>query len=178
MATSKAKLEVGQTYKVKGETSKLANRRGSWYIFENGMKARAKDVKPAGKAKGNGAAKGERVFTVHNEEGEVERSAVFKLDHYVKHNDESTEGGFKPLDINDDVAGMLRGLGVEEQFEEAARVVRQYRDDKWKGTKTEIEQEFRNRYEKLNPGQIRMNLGNIIRGCARRAEKAEEEAAA
>ena len=183
MATAKAKLVEGNVYNVKGINAKYTGSKSGWANFVdadgNTIKARAKDAKPA--AKGPKAAKGERRFVVLDPEtGEPARVATFKLDHYVKHKDESTEGGHRPLDINDDVAGLLRGLSVEDMFAKAASEVRKYRDEKWPGTKAEIEAEFVARYGKLNNGQIRMNLGNVIRGCIKRVEreKALDEAVA
>lgn len=179
MATKKAGFEFGKAYTVKGVLASFVESAKGWHLFKDAIdgkdiKARAKDVKAVSAANPDGSppTDGQRVFrTFDPETGDVNRQAVFKMDHYTRHTEESTEGGFHPLDISDATADSLRGLGIEEQFEEAARIVRSYRDDKWEGTKTEIEQEMRDRYSKLNPGQIRMNLGNIIRGCSNRAER-------
>ncbi len=186
MATAKAGYEKGKIYLVKGVPATFVKSAKGWHAFTDNdsgdtLKVRAKDVKATSAANPDGSPStdGQRVFrTFDPETGDIARQAVFKMDHFTRHTDSSTEGGFRPLDVADATADALRGLGIEEQFEEAARIVRSYRDDKWEGTKTEIEQEMRDRYSKLNPGQIRMNLGNVIRGCVNRAERAEEEAAA
>lgn len=181
MATAKAGFEEGITYLVKGIPATFIKSVKGWHRFidndsNDALKVRAKDVQSTGKATDAPVAAGQRVFrTFDPETGDVKRQATFNMDRYTRHSEESTEGGFIPLDVNDATADSLRGLGVEQQFEEAARIVRSYGDAKWPGNKTVIEQEMRDRYSKKNPGQIRMNLGNVIRGCISRAARAEAE---
>lgn len=76
--------------------------------------------------------------------------AVYDPSRYTKHN-VRTETGRKAFDIADKVANKLRGKTVDEQYEVAAPCL---------GTTVAA---LRAKYGHLNPGQIRMNLGNRMR---------------
>jgi len=54
-------------------------------------------------------------------------------------------------DVGDEAAVMLRGKSLDETYTAAARFLRVPEND------------LRTKYEHLNPGQQRMNLGNKIR---------------
>lgn len=177
MATSKAQFQTGTEYMVRGEIATLESAAKGWFTFDNGVKARAKDIKKVNASAA--AGKGQRVFRVVDPEtGEPAKVAVFKMDRYTRHKGVSTESGNVPIDINDQTAADLRGLSIDEQFEETASRLRAFRDEKWPGTKADILAELHSRYDRLNVGQQRMNLGNVIRGAVKRQEKAEAEAEA
>lgn len=71
--------------------------------------------------------------------------------------------GRKSLDNGDEVAQLLRGLTLPEVYEIVAEHLEMEVKDLGK------------RYEHLNPGQQRMNLGNKLRGHFRKLEKDSEE---
>lgn len=180
MATNKAKPTIGKDYSAKGQIGTLIAISRGWCELEaedgSTFKARAKELKAPRVAEDN---EGQRVYNYRDpEDGELKRQAIFKMDRYTVHKDVATESGNYPVDIGDDVAGQLRGLSQDDQYALVAKSLRALRDEKWEGTKAEIEDELRNRYSKCkNAGQVRMNLGNVLRGAIRRAERAEEEAA-
>lgn len=63
-------------------------------------------------------------------------------------------------DIGDDIATMLRGKDLEQTYTIAA---------KYLGATVA---ELKAKYSKLNPGQQRMNLGNRMRGLAKKRGQA------
>jgi hypothetical protein len=62
-------------------------------------------------------------------------------------------GGNTSLDCGDAVAKQLRGKELDEVYKIVAKAT------------NEPEKDLRKRYEHLNPGQQRMNLGNRFRGA-------------
>lgn len=80
------------------------------------------------------------------------------LDVYVK-GAAQTAGGNKTIDCGDQTAARLRGLPLDQVYNEAAIAC-----------KTTVV-ELRAKYSKLNVGMQRMNLGNKIRGAATAANK-------
>jgi len=76
----------------------------------------------------------------------------------------STPSGRDTIDINDNVAEQLRGMN----FKEAASAVAKSMTDM--GEKTTAK-ELVEKYDHLNPGMQRMNLGNRLRSCIRRTEE-------
>lgn len=91
----------------------------------------------------------------------------------------TTSSGAPTLDINDDVAEMLRGLDVDDLYVEASEILegfgiesmsksfrKVYGDIGW--TSEQIEDHLRARYAKRNNGMIRMNIGNIVRSAQKR----------
>ncbi len=72
-----------------------------------------------------------------------------------------TASGSKSLSNGDGVATLLQGLSVAILFEIA--------------DKTHKENDFRERYGKLNAGMQRMNLGNRLRGWVSKRDAANEK---
>jgi hypothetical protein len=83
-----------------------------------------------------------------------------KMENYVKGLG-STPSGRSTIDINDDVAEQLRGMN----FKEAANCVAKAMTEL--GEKTTAK-ELVEKYDHLNPGMQRMNLGNRLRSSIRR----------
>jgi hypothetical protein len=84
------------------------------------------------------------------------------LSRYVLH-DTVTASGRKQIDIDDDVAKILREKTLEEVYSYTAKLC-------------EVTiKSLKERYETLNPGMQRMNLGNKVRAAMRAAAKASEE---
>jgi hypothetical protein len=93
-------------------------------------------------------------------EGEDAPLIQADLEHYVLH-DSTTATGRKHLDIDDDVAQKLREMDLGAIYKYAAGVL-------------EVTQkELHERYQNLNPGMQRMNLGNRIRAVYNMAAKAK-----
>lgn len=69
--------------------------------------------------------------------------------------------GTKSLNNGDEVAALLDGMTIDELYSV---------------TKKFVNEDFRSRYEKLNVGMQRMNLGNRIRGHVRAIDAANEKA--
>jgi hypothetical protein len=86
-----------------------------------------------------------------------------KMENYVKGLG-STPSGRDTIDIDDNVAVQLRGM----DFKEAASAVAKAMTDM--GEKTTAK-ELIEKYDHLNPGMQRMNLGNRLRSCIRRTEE-------
>lgn len=82
---------------------------------------------------------------------------------YHVYTDAPTASGRPSVDISDEVADRLRGQDLADTYREASKAT----------GRTQIE--LRARYEKLNPGMQRMNLGNLIRGAAKAAAKQMEK---
>jgi hypothetical protein len=90
------------------------------------------------------------------------------LTRYVIHSDVKTASGRKALDIDDEVAAELRGTDLSQAYRTASEAT------------GETQKALKERYEHLNPGMQRMNLGNLVRGAKarqlREAMKAEKPA--
>lgn len=82
------------------------------------------------------------------------------LSRYTIH-ESTTATGRKHVDIDDKVAEKLREMPLAEIYRYAAQVL-----------ECTIK-ELHDRYDSLNPGMQRMNLGNRIRGVFNLAEKAK-----
>lgn len=74
----------------------------------------------------------------------------------VKHEGVKTAGGNAAIDNADAVAGLLRGKPLADVWAIAATALG-----------NDVVVVLKSKYEKLNPGQIRMNLGNRIRGAVK-----------
>lgn len=79
--------------------------------------------------------------------------------------DVKTASGRKAIDIADPVAIQLRGADLADTYRAASEATGQ------------TQKSLRERYEHLNPGMQRMNLGNLIRGAAAAAEREKAKAA-
>lgn len=74
----------------------------------------------------------------------------------VKHADVKTAGGNPTIDNNDDVATYLRGKSLADVWAIATKAMGD-----------EVSTALHAKYDKLNPGQQRMNLGNRLRAMFR-----------
>jgi hypothetical protein len=95
-----------------------------------------------------------------------------------------TKSGRDTYDIGDSVADGLRELSVPNVLTETAKALaqhpieiglsvkigRQFKAAGFSWTKTGIRTWLKKRYEDRNPGMIRMNCGNILRGATKRSD--------
>lgn len=77
-----------------------------------------------------------------------------------------TASGRKAIDIADPVAKQLRGLDLGDTYRAASEAT------------GESMAALHRKYDHLNPGMQRMNLGNLIRGAASKAAREAEKAKA
>lgn len=89
------------------------------------------------------------------------------LTRYVAH-DTKTVSGRRSLDIADDVADLLRGQHIHDTYDLVAERVVGLRGE---GNAKTLAAELRTKYQHLNVGMQRMNLGNFLRGEHKRAER-------
>lgn len=179
--TDKIEITVGNAYRVKGQLATATAIKSGWITFETDggdvFKARAKDVDqdlgPAGAVSDDPRTIPGRKFIAYDEEGHA-KVALFRTERYARHKNFSTEGGNVPYDIGDSVAEKLRGLSLEEQYKVCAELLRAVGEAS--ASRAAVIRELEERYGHLNPGQVRMNLGNRMRGALKRAARAEEEA--
>lgn len=154
--------------------------KGGWVNYttkgvEGEAKARTKDVaekltkaeaarreKAAAKAAKDAEKAGEEAGDEVDGEGKL---VPADLTRYYTH-DTVTASGRKHLDIDDEVAKQLREKTLDQVYAYAAK------------TCDLTVKELKAKYEHLNPGMQRMNLGNKLRAAFRLAEKAGEEAKA
>lgn len=80
--------------------------------------------------------------------------------------DVKTASGRKAIDIADGVAKQLRGLDLADTYRAASDAT------------GESMAALHRKYDHLNPGMQRMNLGNLIRGAASKAAREAEKAKA
>lgn len=96
-----------------------------------------------------------------------------------------TASGNDTLDIGDDTAGQLRGLNLDDLYREAGlEIVMAGEKMLSKGMKKELKNTpwiageiaayLRDKYGSRNAGMQRMNVGNILRGIARRQREERE----
>lgn len=90
---------------------------------------------------------------------------VFDMTKYFV-SDVKTASGRRTIDTNDEVAQALRGLPIDEVYTMVAEA---------RGVTVES---LKAKYQHLNVGMQRMNLGNQMRGAAKAKEAAEAKAAA
>lgn len=90
----------------------------------------------------------------------------------------TTEEGAKYIDCGDRLAQDLRGASLQEVAAMAAKVVQEPKltQQGWLDLYT-VDREAAGK-NALNPGMVRMNIGNRIRGALAKAAKEAEEAAA
>ncbi len=90
------------------------------------------------------------------------------FDKYVKHS-MKTPSGRRALDIDDEAAATLRGVALVDCYylvakRGASTEVVAFGDERTEEERIErIETALRTKYEHLNPGMQRMNLGNVLR---------------
>lgn len=123
--------------------------------FEGAAPSKPRKAKPAKAAK---KAKGDEVASGHT----IGSTPVRKFESYEK---TEAASGNASYDTGDKVAKSLRGMTLEEVYTEAARAIKESGDKELGTTIGDIETVLRERYEGLNPGMQRMNLGNRIRGA-------------
>lgn len=88
------------------------------------------------------------------------------LTRYTTSPEVKTASGRKAIDVNDGVAAKLRGLDLGDTYRAASEAT------------GEPMAALKRKYEHLNPGMQRMNLGNLIRGAASKAAREAEKAKA
>ena len=92
---------------------------------------------------------------------------------YTRHTGITTQSGKTVIDINDYVAGILRGLNLDDTYDTVARYIRAINETAVdaKGLETlDTVDKLQAKYGHLNPGMQRMNLGNKLRGAMARAD--------
>lgn len=114
----------------------------------------AKAAKPAKKAAAKKAAKpAKKAATKRAAKPADERLINADLTRYEVSDKIKTASGRKAVDTADAVAKKLRGCDLSEAYKLASEVT------------GEAQTALRRKYEHLNPGMQRMNLGNRIRGA-------------
>lgn len=101
------------------------------------------------------------------------------LDDYIKGLG-VTASGNDTIDINDGVAFALRGLDLERLYPTVVLILETLPKNKWFSRKMgknheaftgTTEEFFKAKYEHLNEGMQRMNLGNVLRGAFSRSDR-------
>jgi hypothetical protein len=146
------KVRNGELSKVKPKESPLPERPGK--LLSSARKEREQKQTP----------KPKREPKPKSDDADDSRLVKPNLDRYVTSAEVKTASGRKAIDINDEVATRLRGLDLADTYREAASVTGQ------------TQKSLREKYEHLNPGMQRMNLGNLIRGAASKAAREAEKA--
>jgi len=88
---------------------------------------------------------------------------------YTSYTEIPTASGRPSYDSGDSIAELLRGLSLDEVYIYTARILLSAGTESIGRGKRKItvsESALRNRYQHLNPGMQRMNLGNLARGAA------------
>jgi hypothetical protein len=154
-------MKSGQEVVVDGKIAEFVEKKGGWItIIDHEGKTRKVRASKVTEVTAKVAGKPRR----QREEGDEEDDAVRlypNMENYVKGLG-STPSGRDTIDINDDVANQLRGMNFENAAKAVAKAVTAL------GEKTSYE-ELMTKYEHLNPGMQRMNLGNKLRGAMKRA---------
>jgi predicted class III extradiol MEMO1 family dioxygenase len=136
------------------------------YLTEFGAAAKVEKAAPVPK-KASGAKKArvrepktDHVVPLVRKDGKDSHSIVAGADlsHYKLHKEAKTPSGRPAFDIGDKVASMLRGKSVDEVIAITANELTRVSGERV--TQTSLKE----KYAKLNPGQIRMNCGNRLRG--------------
>jgi hypothetical protein len=110
------------------------------------------------------------------EEPELEETQRVRIrpdwSRYTRHTGITTQSGKTVIDINDYVAGILRGLNLDDAYGTVARYIRAINETATDAKDLETldtVDKLRAKYGHLNPGMQRMNLGNKLRGAMARA---------
>ncbi len=151
-------MKSGQEIVVDGKTAEFVSKNGGWISI----------IDHDGKPRKVRASKVSEITTKivkakKNDDDEDDAVRLHpNMENYVKGLG-STPTGRDTIDIDDDVAKQLRGM----DFETAAKAVAK--------TATALGEpytgkELIEKYQHLNPGMQRMNLGNKLRGAIKRAE--------
>lgn len=102
-------------------------------------------------------------FTTRNQIGSTTVIPKEIRANYTQHKVKTGSGKSYAIDNNDDLATELRGMELEEVYK---LTVKRLAEEGEKVTVAELKE----KYDKLNPGMQRMNLGNRIRGAATKAQ--------
>jgi hypothetical protein len=153
-------MKKGQEVEVGGEVCEFIEKKGGWVtILDHSGKVRKVRASKVSEI----TTKTVKSKVEHDDEDDDGRVRLHpNMENYVKGLG-STPSGRDTIDIDDDVAQQLRGM----DFETAAKAVAKAVTDL--GEKTTAK-ELMEKYEHLNPGMQRMNLGNKLRGVMKRAE--------
>ena len=162
----------------KGREVAVVERNGGWTTILDGMKTikvrngelsapkahdpvanLEKSKARLSKAKADKPAKAARQPKAKDENAEDNRLIKADLSRYEVVADVKTASGRKAIDIGDEVAKRLRGADLKDVYREAAHA-----------TGVPMTQ-LHAKYDHLNPGMQRMNLGNLIRGAASKAAR-------
>lgn len=170
---------MSKSMSYKGREVAVVERNGGWTTILDGMKTikvrngELSELKAAKHdpsetlakskarlAKADKPAKAPRQPKAKDENAEDNRLIKADLSRYEVVADVKTASGRKAIDIGDDVAKRLRGADLKDVYREAAHA-----------TGVPMTQ-LHAKYDHLNPGMQRMNLGNLIRGAASKAARA------
>lgn len=167
---------MSKTATYQGRTVDVVEVKGGWTTILDGMKqikvrnselaaAKAEKAPKVKVTKTNGKAapkpaKPARVAKSKDQADEDARLIRADLSRYVV-SDVKTASGRKAIDIGDDVASRLRGADLTDVYRAAAEATGQPMAA------------LHRKYDHLNPGMQRMNLGNLIRGAQSKAARAE-----
>lgn len=138
-------------------------------VVAKGKKPKAAKAPKAPKEpKAPRVAKALGIVPLVRQDGETSKSIVAGADlsHYKLHTEVKTASGRPSIDIGDRVAEILRGKSTEEAIKITATELTRITGE------TVTQTALRTKYEHLNPGQIRMNLGNRLRAAFRADEAA------
>lgn len=161
-------IQTNSTVTFKGQPAIVKGNAKGWYEIEDARgvshKVRAKEIAPtnlslaprkppqqaaAVKVKDPNAPKAVR---------KIGKSVVRNFASYTKH---KTATGNASYDNNDPVAAKLRGMDLSAIYAEASKVLGVTQKD------------LHTKYDHLNVGMQRMNLGNRIRGASKTADAAK-----
>lgn len=117
---------------------------------ETGTAASAPVIK---KAKAPKATKPKKAKATKIKKGADQRLVPADLTKYHVDKAKKTAGGHQSVDCNDKLASKLRGLSLDEVYAEASKML------------NEPVKALKAKYEHLNVGMQRMNLGNRMRAA-------------
>lgn len=159
-------MKTGQEVVVDGKIAEFVSKNGGWItVIDHAGKTRKVRASKVSEVTAKVAAKPRRQREEGDDEEEDDAVRLYpKMENYVKGLG-STPSGRDTIDIDDDVAKQLRGMDFESAAKAVAKAVTSL------GEKTTAA-ELMGKYEHLNPGMQRMNLGNKLRGAMKRAEEA------
>ena len=147
---------MNATVTIDGNTYPVVSKKGAWTTINDNGKERKVRIKTKSDSKPKAAkpkAAKPKAAKPKAANG-TERMVNPNLDKYVVTKSIKTKSGRPAIDSNDKVAKQLRGLTLDELYKAAAAVLRL------------TQKALHDRYDRLNPGMQRMNLGNRMRGTA------------
>ena len=173
---------MSKEMKYQGRVVSIVERNGGWSTILDGMKqlkvrngelSEVTESKKPAQPKSSAKPKADKPAKAKKPSKDTEihptandgRLVKPDLSRYTVTPDIKTPSGRKAIDIADPVATALRGKDLADAYREAAAATGQ------------TQKGLRERYEHLNPGMQRMNLGNLIRGAASKAAKEQAKAA-